>query len=68
MSHDLRLDRSALSVVELGQADHDLEYWLRQSPEERWRGIELMRQLLYGYSNPPPRLQRILEIVDRPPR
>ena len=67
--HDFpALDRTALSVVSLHEESGDVAYWLSQPPEERWRALELMRQLLYGYSDPPPRLQRVLTVVDREER
>ena len=59
------MDRSTITVVPLTQGDDDLQYWLRQLPEERIWGIEQMRRMLYGYSDPPPRLQRVLEVVKR---
>jgi hypothetical protein len=61
------LDKSKLEVVPLAQADDELEYWLQRTMEERCRGIEQIRRALYGYSDPVPRLSRVLEIVD-PPR
>jgi hypothetical protein len=62
---DFRLDKSVISVVPLSQADDELEYWLSKTPEERWQAVEFIRRTLYGYSDPPPRLQRVLEVVER---
>lgn len=62
---DFRLDKSVISIVPLSQADDELEYWLTRTPEERLRAVELIRRTLYGYSDPPPRLQRVLEVVER---
>lgn len=59
-----RLDRTAFSAVDLSEADDELNYWLSQPPQERWRGIELSRQILYGYSDSSIRLQRVLEVVE----
>ena len=52
------MDRSTITVVPLTQGDDDLQYWLRQSPEDRIRGIEQMRRILYGYSDPPPQTSK----------
>jgi hypothetical protein len=60
---DPRMDKTAFSVVTLAESDDDLEYWLSKSPEERIAGVELMRQILYGYDPTTERLQRVLTIA-----
>ena len=47
----------------LTETDEDREYWLSKTPEERFRGVELLRQLSYGYRHPAPRMERVLEVV-----
>ena len=61
-SPGIKFDRSAFSVVPLDEADDDLTYWLTRTPHERLQGMEITRQILYGYTTPP-RLQRVF-IVD----
>ena len=62
---DLRVDRSAFSVVPLDEQDcDDREYWLSKTPEERLQGVETIRQILYGY-DPSERLQRVLEVAEQ---
>jgi hypothetical protein len=61
-----KMDKSAFSVVPLGEDTdaEDVAYWLSRPPEERFRALELLRQTVYGYSEPGPRLQRVLEIAE----
>ena len=62
---DLRVDRSAFSVVRLGEQNRDdREYWLGKTPQERLQGVETIRQILYGY-DPSERLQRVLEVAEQ---
>jgi hypothetical protein len=65
MKHDaeFKMDKSAFSVVQLNDADDELSYWLTRTPLERLHAIELIRQTLYGYSYPAPRLQRVLTVA-----
>lgn len=65
--NELRIDRSAFSVVDLADADNDLAYWLARTPEERWQGVELCRRVCYGEVAVTGRLQRVLEVVEREP-
>jgi hypothetical protein len=58
-----RMDKSAFSVASLAQADDELDYWLTRTPLERLRAVELIRQALYGYTGPAPRLQRVLTVT-----
>lgn len=61
-----RIDRSAFSVVKLNEADEDdRQYWLSKTPLERWEGMEVIRQVIYGYDPTTTRLQRVLEVVRR---
>jgi hypothetical protein len=59
----VRIDRTAFSVVPLGDEADDRAYWLSRSVEERLEALELMRQMNYGYDPHTARLPRILEIT-----
>lgn len=54
-----RLDKSSLTVTSLSDESEEKEYWSLKSPEERWRAIEQMRQIVYGYDPITTRLQRV---------
>ena len=62
---EFKLDKSAVSVVPLSQADDDLEYWLSKTPKERLEALEFVRQVFYGYDPATTRLQRVFEFVKR---
>jgi hypothetical protein len=59
---DARVDRSAISVVPLGDDSEDRAYWHSKTPEERLAAMELMRAINYGYDPATERLQRLLEV------
>ena len=58
------VDRSTMVVDTLLDEPKDRVYWMAQSPEARWRAIELMRQVNYGIDATSRRLQRVLEIAE----
>jgi hypothetical protein len=58
-----RLDRTAVTVVGLGERRNDRAYWLSRTPAERFEALELLRQIAYGYDPATERLQRIFEIA-----
>lgn len=61
-----KIDCAAFSVVKLEDADEDdRQYWLSKMPLERWEGMEVIRQVIYGYDPATTRLQRVLEVVER---
>ncbi len=62
---DLRVDRSAISVISLTAESDEKAYWLSKTPQERLEALELMRQIIYGYDPSTTRLQRILTITQR---
>jgi len=63
---ELRVDRTAFSVVSLSEAsEDDRNYWFARTPAERLAAVEIMRQILYGYDPATERLQRVLEITGR---
>jgi len=63
----IRMDKTAFSVVRLGDDSSDREYWWAQSPQTRLEALELMRQVAFGYDPFTARLQRVLEVVKQPP-
>jgi hypothetical protein len=58
-----RLDRSVLTVAELGDDSGDKEYWWSRTPQERLRQVEVLRRINYGH-RAKQRLQRLLEIAE----
>ncbi len=65
--HHVTLDKTAFSVASsFRNADRDdAEYWWAQPAEVRLRYLEQLRQLNYGH-HATTRLQRVLEVVQRP--
>lgn len=61
---ELRLDRTAFSVVSLYDASDDKAYWLMQTTETRLEHMQRLRQINYG-DKVGARLQRILEVAER---
>jgi hypothetical protein len=60
----LKVDRSALTVSSLQDESDERAYWLRRTPYERMRQIEILRRINYGH-RATTRLQRILEVAER---
>lgn len=61
---DLRLDRSAFSVVTLGEPDDAVGYWLSRPAEERLMELERLRRTFYGNASVGEGLQRFFEVVE----
>lgn len=61
-----RIDRTRLEVVDLHEPSDSLAYWLSQPAEKRWKAAEYLRQMAYGYDPATTRLQRVLEVIERP--
>jgi len=53
-----------LSVSKIRESDEYI-YWGKKTSADRLEELEINRQIVYGYGETPPRLQRILEIVER---
>ena len=62
---DLRMNKTVFSVASLSDPDDAPAYWLSKSPEERLRAMEVMRQIIYGYTHTSARLQRVLTVAKR---
>ncbi len=58
------MDRTAFEMASLDDPDDSAEYWKHRTPEERLAGVELMRQILYGYDPATARLQRVLQLAE----
>jgi len=61
-----RMDKTLLHVVPMSDVPSDLEYWRKQSPQQRLAAIELLRAIHFGYDPATARLQRILEVAQFP--
>ncbi len=62
----VKIDKTALSAGSLLEPSDEKSYWLSKTPDERLQALELMRQIVYGYDPSTTRLQRVLEIAQRP--
>jgi len=60
----IRMDKTAFSVGSMDDASDEKEYWLSKTPAERLYGVEIMRQMLYGYDPLTARLQRFFETAE----
>lgn len=58
------MNRDVLSVSKIRESDEYI-YWGKKTSADRLEELEINRQIVYGYGETPPRLQRILEIVER---
>ncbi len=63
MLDSLKIDKTAFAVTSLFDEPDDKEYWLSKTPYERLEAVELMRQIVYGYSPSSTRLQRVLAVA-----
>jgi hypothetical protein len=61
------INRSKISITSLLDQSGDKVYWLSQTPYQRLKAVETLRQINDGYHKSSARLQRILEIVERAP-
>ncbi len=61
-----RLNKNAFHIVKIGEESSDFAYWQSRSVQERLAALEMLRQQFYAYSHDnPPRLQRVLRIVEQ---
>jgi hypothetical protein len=64
-----QIDRTAIEVTTHAEAgQEDRKFWLAQTPLERLRHLEALRELNYGPEVLNQRLQRVLELLERPRR
>ena len=67
MADESSIDRSAFSVSSFSEAEEeDKAYWLSRTPQERLVALEKMRQINYAYDPVSDRIQRTLEVAERP--
>ena len=59
----VKMDKTAFSVTSLSDESDEVAYWLTKTPQERLRGVELMRRVIYGYEPSSARLQRVLTVA-----
>jgi len=59
-----KMDKTAFSVGSVFDAHDEKKYWLAKTPHERLQALELMRQVIYGYTPSSARLQRFFEVVN----
>ncbi len=62
--NNIRMDKTAFSVSSLDDESDEKQYWLSKTPVERLYGVEIMRQMIYGYDPLTARLQRFFEIAE----
>ena len=61
---ELRMDRTAFSVVTTDTPSDAKEYWRSKTIEERLVALEWTRQVFNGYDPDTTRFQRVLEVPD----
>lgn len=61
---DIRIDKTAFSVVSGFDDTEDKQYWQSKTPQERLQHVELLRRINYG-SKATARLQRVIEVIQR---
>jgi hypothetical protein len=61
---EVKMDKTAFSVVALGEDSDEKSYWQSKTPQERLETVELLRQLNYGYDPATAGLQRVLTIAE----
>lgn len=67
MADESSVDRSTFSVSSFSEAEEeDKAHWLSRTPQERLVALEQMRQINYAYDPVSDRIQRTLEIAERP--
>ena len=59
-----KLDRSSLVARNIEDGSGDVEYWREQTPQARFRAVEMLRRLNYGEDATSGRLQRLLEVAE----
>ncbi len=60
-----QMDRTTFDISTLDTPSDEKAYWLQQTPSERLRALEFMRQVMYGYDPASTRLQRVFAVAER---
>ena len=63
---EVRMDRTAISVVKTGERSDAREYWRSKTMQERLAALELTRQVFNDYDPDTTRFQRVLEVARCP--
>jgi hypothetical protein len=64
---EVRVERVLEVVHSFAEAEErDRQYWWSRTPEERLSHMEVLRRLNYGEAASTGRLQRFLEVAQRP--
>jgi hypothetical protein len=63
---EVRMDRTAISVVKTGEPSDAREYWRSKTMQERLAALELTRQVFNDYDPDTTRFQRVLEVTRCP--
>ena len=58
------INKKALIVTDLRDANEEKQYWLSQTIADRLNAIEYNRRMVYGSHRTSARLQRFIEIAD----
>jgi hypothetical protein len=59
----VKMDKSKISVVRLGDDSVERKYWHSKTPYERLIAVEIMRQIAYGYNPSTTRLARVYKVT-----
>ena len=63
---DTRLDRTVLTIREIGDVGNDYAYWQNRSHEERLSTVEDIRRDYHaGRNDSEPGLQRVFRIIEQ---
>lgn len=54
------------SLVVSSKHGRNIDYWRDKTDEERWQGIEALRQMIYGYDPATARIERVFEVAPHP--
>jgi hypothetical protein len=60
-----RVDRTALTVVDLHDDRGEVDYWMSQPAHKRFEAMEFLRQQVHPYDPDTTRIERVLTIVER---
>ncbi|MGL5034242.1 MAG: hypothetical protein ACRC6M_10635 [Microcystaceae cyanobacterium] len=64
LPEEYRVNRSVISITNLTDTNDEKSYWLKTTPGQRLRALEMMRQINYGYDATNTRLQIVFEIAE----
>jgi hypothetical protein len=59
-----RVDRTALSVVDLHDHGGEVDYWMSQPALKRFEAMEFLRQQVHAYDPDTARVSKVLTIIE----